>query len=167
MDALLILYKNLYDKNIEWAVGGDFGEVLRTVNEKPTCIEILTSKEDAEKIVKATLQFNPLPIETVTHQLPRNAVIRGEQYPIYIRSHYSEFNIGFVKVEIYGDAQYRINNWDWGDEIEFDTEDVNVVGKRIAVVSLSFKYDFYRSLGWTDRAEKIKQTLDKQKMHAR
>ena len=167
IDALLTFYEKVENKNLAWAVGGDLGEVLRTVNVEPDCIEIQTSKEATERIVEATSEFNPHSVKLETQRLSRNAVIEGKEYPVHIRSFYSEFNIGAVKVRIYGDAQYRLNDWDWGDKIEFIADYVFVVGKKVAVVPLSFKYDFYKSLGWKDRVEKIKQTLEKQRIHTR
>jgi hypothetical protein len=167
IDALLILCKKLEDKNLDWAVGGDLGEVLLTVNVEPDCIEIYTSKEGTERIVEATSEFNPSPVTLETQQLSRNAIIEGKEYPVYIRSYYSELKIGEGEVKIYGDAQYRLDNWDWGDRIEFIPEYVYVVGNKITVVPLSFKYEYYRSLGWRDRAEQIKQTIDRQRKHSR
>ncbi len=161
INALLTFSKKVEDKNLDWAVGGDLAEVLRTVNLEPDCIEIQTSKDAAEKIVEATSEFNPRPVKLETQQLSRTAVIEGKEFPVYIRSYYSEFNIGAIKIKIYGESQYRINDWDWGDKIEFIPEFVYVAGKKIAVVPLSFKHDFYRSLGWTDRAEKIRQVLER------
>ncbi len=167
INALLVLHGKLNGKNIDWAVGGDFGEVLRTVNVEPDCIEIHTSKDGAEKIAEATSELKPRNVALETQQLPRNALIETKEYPVYIRSYYTEFNIDTIKVKVYGDAQYRLNDWDWGDKVEFTPDTVYVVGKKISVIPLSFKLDFYRSLGWTDRAEKIKQTLDKQRLHGR
>jgi hypothetical protein len=167
IDALLVLHRKLDGKNIEWAVGGDLGEVLRTVNVEPDCIEILTSKEGAEKIVEATLEFAPRTVALEIQRLPRNATIEGKEYPVYTRSYYSEFNIGAVHVKVHGDTQYRLNDWDWGDKVEFTPDYVYVVCKKIAVVPLTFKAEFYQSLGWADRAEKIKQTLDRRRMHGR
>lgn len=163
IDALLKLDEKLEGKKIAWAVSGDLGEILRTVNVEPDCIEIHTSREAVEKIVEAALEFKPIPAAFVTQQLPRSAVFQGKEHPIYLRSYYSEFNIGVVKVKIYGDAQYRLDNWEWGDKVEFIPDIVYVVGKKIAVMPLSFKHEFYLSVGWQDRAEKIKQTLDRQR----
>jgi hypothetical protein len=167
IDVLLVLYRNLEGKNIEWAVGGDLGENLRTVNVEPDCIEIYTSEDGAERIVEATSEFNPHSVALETQQLPRNAVIETKDYPIYVRSYYSEFIIGAVRVKVYGDAQYRLGDWDWGDKLEFNPEFVYVVGKKTAVVPLSLKCEFYQSLGWADRAEKIRETLYRQRRHGR
>lgn len=167
IDALLALDKKLHGRNVEWAVGGDLGEVLRTVNVEPDCIEIQTSKDGTDKIVEATSEFNPRDVSLETQQLPRNAVIEGKEYPVYVRSYYSEFNIGAVKVKVYGAIQYKLDDWDWGDKVEFTPDYVYVVGKKTAVVPLSLKYEFYQSLGWADRAQKIKQTLDRRRPHKR
>ena len=58
--------------------------------------------------------------------------------------------------KVHGDLQFKVDDWDWGDVLEFDPEYVYVVGAKIAVVPLSVKYELYRSLGWIDRVEKIR-----------
>jgi len=50
IDALLFLHKRLTKNHVEWAVGGELGEALRTVQVRPDCIEIVTSKKGAAQI---------------------------------------------------------------------------------------------------------------------
>ena len=69
----------------------------------------------------------------------RNANINGIEYPIQVRSHYFDFFIGCLKVKVQGDMQYKINDWDWGDKLEFTPEYVNVTGVKIAIVPLQVK----------------------------
>jgi len=167
IDALLTLHAKLDGKNVEWAVGGDLGEELRTINVEPDCVEILTSKDGSERIAEVVKEFNPNKIALHTQQLPRNAKVGEKEYTVFARSYYFDFNIGATKVKVYADLQYRIDSWDWGDKLEFTPDYVYIVGKKTAVVPLSFKYEFYQSLGWADCAEKIKQTLDRQRLHKR
>jgi len=159
--ALLLLQKTLDGVRVEWAVGGDLSEALETIQVEPDCIEIVTSKEGAGQIFSAAKSYDLKPLTIQTIKLQRNADINGIQYPIYIRRLYSEFFLGSVKIKVQGDMQYKIGDWDWGDKLEFDPEYVNVAGAKIAVVPLQVKYDIYQNLGWTDRAEKIKQALQK------
>ncbi len=165
IDVLLTLNDKLEGKNVQWSVGGDLGEVLRTVNVEPDCLEILTTKDGAEQIVQALAEFNPEKVTLQVQQLPRNAVVEGNDYPVYIKSYYSTFNIGVVKVKVHGDPQYKVNDWEWGDRLEFTPEYVYIAGKKTAVVPLSVKYELYSLLGWTDRAEKVKQALGRQRPH--
>jgi hypothetical protein len=55
--------------------------------------------------------------------------------------------------------QYKINDWNWGDKLEFTPEYVNVTGVRIAVVPLEVKQEIYKNLGWTDKLEKIEPKI--------
>jgi hypothetical protein len=161
IDAVLALNKRLAKEHVEWALGGELGEALRNVQAKPDCVEIVTSKKAATQIF---LNFRELGTEGMyiqTHKLDRNAVVEGKEYPAYTRSYYFDFNLDGVKVKVHGDLQYRIGNWEWGDKLEFTPEHISVVGVKTAVVPLQVKYEIYQSLGWTDRAEKIKQALTK------
>jgi hypothetical protein len=161
IEALLSLHKKLANENIEWAVGGDLGEALQTIQIEPDCIEIVTSKEGADRIFFAVKEYNPKPLEDQTAKLGRNAQVNGIEYPIYIRSHYFEFFLGCVKIKVHGDMQFKINDWDWGDKLEFTPEYVNVAGAKTAVVPLQVKHEIYQNLGWTDRSEKIEQRTGK------
>jgi hypothetical protein len=159
ISALLKLHEKLDGKNIEWAVSGDLGEALRTVRVEPDCIEIVASKDAACQIHDAVAGFNVQPITHVVEQLQQNASIQSKEYPVYVRSHYFEFSIDKIKVKVYGDLQYRVNDWDWGDTFQFTPDTVNVAGKKTSVVPLKVKYELYMDLGWKDRAEKISRVF--------
>ena len=159
ISALLKLHEKLDGKNIEWALSGNLGEALRTVRVEPDCIEIVASKDAAQQIHDAVADFNVQPIAYLVQQLPRNASIQGKEYPVYIRSHYFEFDIDGIKVKVHGDLQYRVNDWDWGDTFQFEPDTVYVVGKKTSVVPLQVRYELYRGLGWLDRAENISKVF--------
>lgn len=157
VDALLTLYEKLADKKIKWIVSGDLAERLRLVKVDPDCIEILTSKDGAEQIFQVFQEFKPQPISVQTQRLQRDAAIGRENYPVYARSYYFEFEVGCVRVKVEGDLQFKVGDWDWGEVFDFSPEYVYVTGKKTAVTPLKIQYEFYRSLGWVDRAEKIAQ----------
>ena len=159
--ALSTLSKKLAKEHIGWAVGGDLGEALRTIQTQPDCIEIVTSKKGASQIFLAFKELCSKGVFCETQKLDRNAVVAGKEYPVYLRSYYFDFMLGNVKVKVYGDLQYRIGNWEWGDKLEFAPEHINVIGTKTAVVPLQVKYDIYQGLGWTDRADKIKRLITK------
>jgi hypothetical protein len=161
IEALLSLHKALVNENVEWAVGGDLGEALQTIQLEPDCIEIVTSKEGAQQIFSAMSEDKPKAIQLQTTKLARNANVGGIEHPIYIRSYFFEFFRGCVKVKVQGDLQYKINDWDWGDKLEFAAEYVNVAGFKTAVIPLQIKYEIYQNLGWKDRSEKIEAKLRK------
>ena len=161
VNALLTLHDKLDDKKVKWIVSGDLAERLRTVKVEPDCIEIVTSKVDAEKICLAVQEFKPQKISVQTQQLPRNVVIEKKEYPVYARSHYFEFNVNGVNVKVEGDLQFKVGDWDWGDIFDFIPEYVYVAGKKTAVTPLPIQFELYQTLGWTDRAEKISQVIKK------
>jgi hypothetical protein len=161
--ALLTLQKTLQNESIEWAVGGELGEALEIIQVEPDCIEIVTSKEGAERIFSVVKQYDPKAIDLQTNKLMRNANINGIEHPIHVRSYYFEFFLGCVKIKVHGDMQYRINDWDWGDKLEFTPEYVNITGVKIPVVPLEVKQEIYQAIGWKDRVEKIDQIIERRK----
>ncbi len=163
VETLLVLQGKLKEVIAQWAIGGDLGEALRAVSVNPDVVEILTSKAGVEQIFKSVEEFQPVEPSTQIRQLPRKAVIGGKEYPVYNKSCYLEFCISGIKIEVYGNLQFKINDWDWGDPLEFTPEYTFVVGKKINVVPLAIKYELHTLLGWTDRAEKIAQVLARPK----
>ncbi len=161
VDALLVLHEKLDDKNISWIVSGDLAESLRVVDVQPSCIEILSSKEEAEGIFRAVQEFKPKTLFLQIQKLERSAIVDGKEYPVYARSHYFDFDLDTVIVKVQGDLQFRVNDWEWGDIFEFAPEYVYVVGKKTAVVPLSIVYELYQYLGWADRAEKVRAVIQR------
>lgn len=161
INALLQLHKRLGRERINWAVGGDLGEALRTVQVKPDCIEILTSKKSAIGIFLTVKDCNPTGVYFQTQKLQRKAEIKGRQYPVYARSHYFEFKLADVKFKVHGDLQLRVDGWEWGDKIEFIPDYIYIVGAKTGIVPLQVKHEMYEGLGWSDRAEKINQVLSR------
>ena len=161
LDALLILHEKLDGKNIRWTVSGDLAELLRIVKVEPDCIEIVASKNDAHQIFQAVHEFKPNQMSYLTQLLPRNAVVEGKEYPVYIRSYFFDFNVNDVKIKIEGNLQFKVGDWDWGEVFDFAPDYVYVVGKKTAVTPLSIASDLYCNLGWTDRVEKINEVTQK------
>ncbi len=163
VETLLVLQGKLKEVGAQWAISGDLGEALRAVSVNPGVVEIVTNKVGVEQIFKLVEEFKPGEPSTQIRQLPRRARIGGKEYPVYIKSCYLEFYIRNIKIEVYGNLQFKINDWDWGDPLEFTPEYTFVVGKKINVVPLAIKYELHTLLGWTDRAEKIAQVLARPK----
>lgn len=163
VDALLVLHEKFDDKNINWTISGDLAESLRVVDVQPDCIEIVCSKEDAERIFQAVQEFEPQQAFIQIQKLDRNAIVEGKEYPVYTKSYYFDFDLNTVKVKVQGDLQFKVNDWDWGDIFEFTPEYVYVVGKKTAVVPLSIAYELYQYLGWMDKAEKVRAVIQRRK----
>jgi len=161
IDTILSLHKRLDKEHIFWAIGGNLGETLRAVQVEPDCIEILTDRKGAAQIFMAFKEFSRKGVLFQTQRLERKAVAEDMEYPVYARSYYFDFSLNGVKVKVYGDLQFKVGNWEWGDKLEFTPEHVSVVGAKTAIVPLRLKYQLYQDLGWADRAEKISQVIDK------
>lgn len=159
VDAILELHRRLSKENISWAVGGDLAEALRTVQVKPECIEIWTDMKGAEEIFASFRDLASKGITFETKQLEQKAVIEQKEYPVYTRSYYFEFTVKGVQVQVHGDLQFKVGAWDWGDKLEFTPEYVFIVGAKTAIVPLQVKYEMYNALGWTERAERIRQVM--------
>jgi hypothetical protein len=161
INALMQLHRRVGKERFEWAVGGDLGEALRTVEVKPDCIEILTSKRSAAGLFLAVKDCNPTGVYFQTEKLLRKAEINGKEYPVYARSHYFEFSLADVRFKVHGDLQLKIGSWEWGDRIEFVPEYIYIVGVKTALVPLQVKHEIYQGLGWFDRVEKINHVLSR------
>jgi len=161
IDALMFLHKKLTKNHVEWAVGGELGEALRTVQVKPECIEIITTKKGVAQIFLAVKEYAPKGVYFQIQKLERNAVIEEKEYPVFLRSYYFEFTIGRIKVKVHGDLQFRIKDWDWSEKVSFNPEYMYVEGTKTAIVPLHVKYELYRHLGWNDRIEKIMKAAAK------
>ncbi len=161
VDALLILHDKWDSTGANWIVNGDLAMSLRTVNIEPDCIEILCTKQEAQQLFEASKDFTPHPISFQTKKLAQDAVYEGNKYPVYSRSHYFEFAIKGIPVKVQGDLQFKVNDWEWGDTLEFQPEYVSVVGKKTAVTPLAILHQLYSSLGWTEKAQSIEQVLQK------
>ena len=153
--ALESLRQRLDGLGVKWVVAGDFAEALQVVQVDPDCVEILTDATDAQKVWSSVKDLDPTPTACIEQSVARNALSEGREYPITVRSLYFEFALDGIKVKVYGDKQFRIDSWDWGDTLEFEPKYVNVVGQRIAVIPLSIQRELYERLGWMDRVEKI------------
>ncbi len=167
IETLVALHKKLSKRGLEWTISGDLGEALKTVQIEPDCVEIVTNRKGAAEIFLSVQDCNPTGVFFQTQQLTRNALVDGKEYPAFVRSYYFEFTLNGIRAKVYGDLQFKISNWSWGDKFEFTPEVVYVAGVKTNVVPLSIKNDLYQSLGWSDRAEKVQKVLTKHAKLAR
>jgi hypothetical protein len=159
IDALFDINETLKDSKIEWAIGGDLGEALLGVDIDPEFIEIVTTDDGVYSLHESVSKYHPSNVDTNIQQLPRNASIGEKTYPVYLRSLYFEFVVKNVNISVHGSMSYRINDWDWGDPLDFTPQFVYLGKYKSSVIPLSLKYELYNGLGWTDRAEKVSHHL--------
>jgi hypothetical protein len=163
--CLLEVSKSLKGSKTMWAVGGDLGETMNGVLVKPEWVEILTNEEGAHEISQLMKEHNPTKVRLVQERLPRDAEVGGQKLPVYVRSHYCELTVNNVKVKVRGALQYKVDNWEWGDPLEFQPDAVYVVGEKIAVVPLQIESELFIGLGWMDKVERIATAMAKKMEH--
>lgn len=155
----------LKDLDLKWAVGGDAGEIMRGVKLKTDHLEIVTTKAGTDEICKTLAPNVTSQPSEVERKLERDADVNGQMLPVYIRSRYAELDIDHVVVQIYGDLQYKVGEWDWGDPIDYEMEHVYLVGTRVPVLPLGLKSELAIGLGWLDRVELISDAIVRSKHH--
>jgi hypothetical protein len=159
LDCLAMLETTLKGVSEFWSLGGDIAENLQGVRVEPDHIEVVTTREGAVKITELLEEYHPTSVEFVEKTLPRDAELEGKGYPVYTKCYHSRLELNGVKVEIYGDLQYKVNDWEWGDKLEFGPIGLYVVDKRLPVTPLEVSSVLYTSLGWTDRAEMVQEAV--------
>ncbi len=155
VNAILKLHEKLEGRNAVWIIDGDLAEALRTVSVAPDCIEIVCTKRDAKQIFEAVKDLKPTPMALHVKKLPRKATVEGKEFSVLVRSYSFEFMVDGVEVEVEGNVQYKVGEWDWGEVFMFNPEYVYVVGKKTAVTPLAVRAELYQCLGWKDRYEAV------------
>jgi hypothetical protein len=143
----------------KWAISGDAAEVMMGVNVNADYIEILTTKEGCDEIDKILVDYRTLAPAMVEKKIPRDADIDGKMLPVFIRSHYAEFGIDGVKVEVHGDEQIKVGEWEWGDALDYTGDYTYIPGGKLPLVPLSLKSELYLGLGWLDRVTLVSDAV--------
>ena len=149
----------LKDCAAKWAIGGDVSEVISGVNVQADHITILTTKEGCDEISRKLAKYQIEPPRLAERKLPRNANIDFKTYPVTVKSYNSRFDINGSKLEVDGNLQIKVGDWEWGDPIEFEPDYVHVVNVKVPIVPLELKNELYTGLGWMDRAKKIHEAV--------
>lgn len=143
----------------KWAVGGDAGEVMSGVNVTPEYLEILTTKDGCDEICKELAEYQTLAPSVVERKLSKEADIDGKMLPVYTKSYYAELTIDGVKVEVHGDEQIKVGEWEWGDPLDFTPDYTYIPGGKLPLVPLSLKSELYIGLGWLDRVRLVSDAV--------
>lgn len=135
----------------KWAIGGEAGEIMQGVNVKADRLVINTTKEGANEIWNALEEYRTLAPALAEKKLDREADVDGKMLPVYIRSHYAELTVDGAKVEVYGDQQFKVAEWDWGDPLDFEVTYTYIPGgRRLPLVPLNLQGELALGLGWLD-----------------
>jgi len=155
LQATIRIGELLKDCSAKWAFAGDLGEILFGVNVEPDHITIITTSAGCDDISKKLTPFLVQAPRITERRVKRSAEINLKPLPINVRSYSSSFNIQGQKLDVHGDLQIKVGDWDWGDSIDFEPEYVYVVGVKVPAAPLELKKELYRGLGWYDRVSKI------------
>jgi hypothetical protein len=159
LDATVIIGKALMNCKNKWAIGGDVAEVISGVNVQPDHIAILSTKDGCDEVARKLAKYQvepPHPVERVLH---RDAIIDLKPRKVRIKSYTSRFDVEGSLLDVHGNLQIKVGEWDWGDPLDFDPDYVYVVGVKMPIVPLKMKSELYSGLGWTDRAIKIHEAV--------
>ena len=157
--AVQALGKELRDVQAKWAIGGDAGEIIKGVHVKTDHLEVLTTKEGCLEICELLAPRVAVPPAEAEKRRAREADVDGRAYPVYVRSLYAELAVEGVRVEVHGDEQIRVGDWEWGDPLDFEPDYTYVVRSKVPIVPLRLKSELDLGLGWLDRLELISNAI--------
>jgi hypothetical protein len=155
LEATIRIGELLKDCSAKWAFAGDLGEILFGVNVQPDHLTILTTSTGCDEIGKRLAAFQVESPRVSERRVERNAEINLKPFPISIKSYSSSFNIEGQRLDVHGNLQIKVGDWDWGDPIDYEPEYVYVVNVKVPAAPLELKKELYRGLGWYDRVSKI------------
>lgn len=159
MDVTIKVVDLLKDSSSKWAIAGNVAEVLSGVNVQPSHLEILTSKKGCDEISTKLEPYVTAKAAIIEKKLSRPAEVDLKHYPVSIRAYTSQFQIDETQLDVYGDLQIRVGEWQWGDPLDYQPDYVYTVGGKVPVVPLKLKNELYMGLGWEDRVRKIREAM--------
>lgn len=149
LTALQIIYERLKGSDTVWAITGSFGMALQGMDLPVHDIDIQTDQQGAYGIERELAEYAVVPVR----------YIQSER----IRSHLGKLEIDSIQVEIMGAIQKRVDNqiWEQPVRVEEHLKWVEIEGMQIPVLSLEYEYQAYKKLGRNEKAEAIKEWLQK------
>lgn len=155
----------LKDVGPMWAMAGEAGEIMAGVNAKADHLEIVTTKAGCDEICARLAKYVTLAPALVEKKLDRGADVDGKIYPILVKGYYAELTVDGVRVEVNGDEQIKVGEWDWGDALEFSPDYTYMAGVKVPLFPLSLKSELYLGLGWLDRVKLITDAVSLKQHH--
>jgi hypothetical protein len=151
LNTLRKIYTRLEDNKINWVITGSFGMALQGVTVDVHDIDIQTDKDGAYEIER---RFSEYVVQPVRYLISER-----------IRSHLGAFEIGGIKVEIMGDIQKRLDDQAWEEPVKVELYKcwVEIDRMQIPVLSLEYEYQAYLKLCRNEKAETLKNWLQKSK----
>ena len=153
LNALRKINILLQNKQLNWAITGSLGMALQGMELEVHDIDIQTDQRTAYEIEKLFAENVVAPVH-----------IRESER---IRSHFGALDIDGIKVEIMGDLQKRLDDQTWEEPVKVERwrRWVEIDGMRIPVLSLEYEYQAYLKLGRIEKAELLRNWLERKEGH--
>lgn len=143
-----------------WAVGGEAGEIILGVNVKADRLTINTTTKGVQQIWDELEEYQTLAPAVAEKRLARDADVGGEMLPVHVKSQYAELTVDGAKVEIYGDLQFKVGEWEWGDPLDFTPSYTYLPGgRKLPIVPLNLQSELALGLGWLDIVQLISDAI--------
>jgi hypothetical protein len=147
--ALRKIVARIGDHPITWALTGSASMALQGMPLEVHDIDIQTDKAGAYELDLILSDYAVVPVRFLPSER--------------IRSHFGEFKIDGIEVEVMGDMVKLLDNGSW--ELPVRIEDhrrwVESEGLRIPVVSLEHEVEAYAKMGRLEKSRLIQDWLDK------
>jgi hypothetical protein len=151
-NTLVFINKIIQRKTIKWVLGGSTNLALQGVNVIPHDIDILTNKDGAFAIQKKLSGYCVQKIEYCESD--------------FFKSWFGVFKINGIKIEVMGDLSTRSSyEDDWQEPTNLVIKKHIVLeNQKIPVKTLEEELWAYSKMGRIEKAEKIKNAINRQKL---
>ncbi len=153
IDALRIIVDKFKGQYINWTLIGSMSLAIQGVNVQAHDIDILTDVENADKIAEILKEFIIEPMHNKTNS--------------QFKSYYGLFKINNVQVEVIADLE-RIYNNEW---IKAERPRIKLIKRfedmTLPLLELQEEYNAYIAMGRTEKANKILETIEREKSYSR
>lgn len=147
LNALRIIYEQLRNTDIHWALTGSLNFALQGVPVEPRDIDIQTDEAGSYAI----------------ERLFREHVVRPVAFRASerMRSHFGVLEIAGVEVEIMDEIQKRLADGTWEEPIRVEQHRrfVKVDDMLIPVLALEYEYQAYSIMGRSEKARMLQEWL--------
>lgn len=150
LNALRIIYAQLRNTDIHWALTGSLNFALQGVPVEPHDIDIQTDEAGAYAI------------ERIFHgQVVQPVAFRASER---MRSHFGVLEIAGVEVEIMDEIQKRLADGTWEEPIKVEQHRrfVMVEDMLLPVLALEYEHQAYLIMGRIEKAMMLREWLDNQ-----
>jgi hypothetical protein len=151
--ALKKITEKFSGKNIDWVLIGSTSLAIQGVNVEVHDIDIKTDVKNADKIADMLKEYA---VEPMHHK-------NSSQF----KSYYGLFKINNVQVEVIADLE-TMHEGEW---IKVENSRVKVIKRyedmTLPLLELKEEYETYKRMGRMDKANKIKEFIDKENNYSR